>query len=305
MSDPRPAPSRPRFLLAALGLNLLISSGTFLVAKQALHDFPPLVLSVLRFTLAAAVLWPATRLATRAHIAREDRGRLVLLGLLGVPLNQGLFLFGLQWSSASHAALLYALTPTFVLLFGLRRGMRPSAMQIAGVVIAFAGVLTLMLQRGLHFDRHSLRGDILILGAVASWALYTVAGRGVTRRYGPLVVTAETILWGALLFLPVGLVALRGFDATLVSMPGWIGLGYLAVLTSTLNYIIWFWGVAHLKPGTVALITNIQPLVTVAMAAAILHEAVPAGFALSCALVLGGVWITRSRNPLDGSSAAA
>jgi drug/metabolite transporter (DMT)-like permease len=304
MPDPRPAERRPRFLIAALGLNLLISSGTFLVAKQALHDFPPLVLSGLRFVLAAIVLWPATRLLTRARIDRADRGRIVLLGLLGVPLNQGLFLFGLQWSSASHAALLYALTPAFVLLIEARGGLRPTAVQIIGVLIAFAGVLTLMLQRGLHFDRHSLGGDALILCAVAAWAIYTVAGRGVTRRYGPLLVTAEAILWGALLFLPIAVFALRGFDATRVAAPGWIGLGYLAVLTSAVNYIIWFWGVAHLKPGTVALITNIQPLVTVAMAATILHEPVPAGFALSCALVLGGVWITQAAR-FRGTSAAA
>ncbi|MBI1798327.1 MAG: DMT family transporter, partial [Candidatus Eisenbacteria bacterium] len=227
------------------------------------------------------------------RIAPEDRGRLALLGLLAVPLNQGLFLFGMQWASASHAALLYALTPTFVTLFALRGGGRPKLSQIVGLALAFAGVLSLMLQRGLHFDQHSLRGDALILLAVVAWAIYTVVGRGVTRRYGPLIVTSEAILIGALIFLPVGLLSLRGFDPARISAGGWGGLAYLALLTSALNYVIWFWGVAHLKPATVAMLTNIQPLVTVALAVAILHESVPAGFALSTALVLGGVWLTQ------------
>src|SRR5207247_10864304 len=133
------------------------------------------------------------------------------LGILAVPLNQGLFLYGMQWASASHAALLYALTPAFVVSFGaLRGGPRPTRGQYVGIALAFCGVLTLMLQRGLHIDRRSLIGDLVIFVAVIAWALYLVAGRAVTRRYGPLLVTAETLLAGTLVFLPIGLVALIG-----------------------------------------------------------------------------------------------
>lgn len=285
---------RPSLLLPALGLNVLIASGTFLVAKETLREFPPLVLALFRFVLAAGVLWPLTRW-TRPHkrIAPADRGRIALLGLLAVPLNQGLFLYGMQWASASHAALLYALTPAFVTLCGAFQGTRPRASQLAGIALAFAGVATLMAQRGLHFDRHSVAGDVIILAAVAAWALYLVAGRGVTRRYGPLLVTAESLAAGTLMYLPIGLVALRGFHPHAISAGGWSGLLYLAWLTSAVNYVIWFWGLQYLKAGTVALMTNLQPVVTAAMAWVILHEPLPAGFALSAALVLGGVWIAQ------------
>jgi len=288
---------RPALLLPALGLNVVIASGTFLVAKGTLREFPPLTLALLRFVLASAVLWPLVRLMRPGkRIERADRGRIVLLGLLAVPLNQGLFLYGMQWASASHAALLYALTPAFVLLF-VSRGALPGWRSAGGIALAFLGVLTLMLQRGLHFDRHSVRGDVVILVAVAAWALYMVAGRGVTRRYGPLIVTADALLAGTFLYLPIGLLALRGFHPGAISAGGWTGLLYLAWLTSAVNYVIWFWGLEHLKPSTVALLTNLQPLVTVALAWWLLHEPLPAGFALSTALVLGGVWLTRSEAP--------
>jgi drug/metabolite transporter (DMT)-like permease len=285
---------RPTLLLPALGLNVMIASGTFLVAKGTLREFPALTLALFRFLLASALLWPAVRLMRPGkRVAPADRGRIVLLGLLAVPLNQGLFLYGMQWASASHAALLYALTPAFVLLF-VSRGMPPGWRQAGGVVLAFLGVLMLMLQRGIHFDRHSVRGDVLILAAVAAWALYLVAGRGVTRRYGPLIVTSEALVTGTLLYLPIGLFALRGFHPGAIGAASWTGLFYLAWLTSAVNYVIWFWGLEYLKPSTVALLTNLQPLVTVALAWWLLHEPLPAGFALSTALVLGGVWLTRS-----------
>ena len=295
MSSPTSSRPRPATLFGSLALNLLISSGTFLVAKQALTDFPPLVLALLRFSLATAVLWPAVRLLKPTErIRREDYPRVMLLGLLGVPLNQGLFLIGMKWASASHAALLYALTPAFmVMIFAVRGRAVPKLAQIAGVLVAFAGVALLLFQRGLHFDRHSVLGDLLVLGAVVVWAAYLIAGRSLSRRYGPLLVTAEALKAGTLMFLPIGLVALWGFHPAAVSTRGWLGLLYLALLTSVVNYVQWFWALQYLKAATVGMLTNIQPLVAAGMAWVFLHEALPGGFLMSTALVLLGVWLAR------------
>ncbi len=279
-------------------LNVFIAAGTFLIAKSTLREFPPLVLALVRFVLASCVLWPAARLLRpRARLARADRGRILLLGLLAIPLNQGLFLYGMRWASATHAALLYALTPTFIILIAAACGTRPTLRQILGVVLAFAGVFLLLLQRGLHFDPHSLRGDLLILAAVVAWAFYLYLGRGPTRRYGPLLVTSESLVAGTLIFLPIGLVAAWGFDFRAVSAAGWSGVLYLAWLTSGVNYFIFFWGIGHIGPAAVAVWSNLQPPATAALAWAFFHEALPAGFLLSAALVLTGVWIAQRAEP--------
>jgi drug/metabolite transporter (DMT)-like permease len=289
---------RPALLYPAMMLNVLIAAGTFLIAKAALREFPPLVLGLVRFTLASCALWPAARLLRpERRIARADRGRILVLGLLAIPLNQALFLYGMRWASATHAALLYALTPAFIILIAAARGTRPSLRQVGGVALAFAGVLTLLLQRGLHFERNSLTGDLLILGAVVAWASYLYLGRGLTRRYGPILVTAEALLAGTLMFLPIGLLALRGFDFRTVSPAGWSGVLYLAWLTSGVNYLIFFWGIEHVGPAAVAVWSNLQPPTTAIMAWALLREALPAGFLLSAALVMGGVWIAQGATP--------
>jgi drug/metabolite transporter (DMT)-like permease len=285
---------RPVLLYPALALNVLIASGTFLIAKSTLREFPPLVLGLFRFVLATALLLPTVRLLRPdKRIARGDRSRVWLLGLLAVPLNQALFLYGMQWASASHAALLYALTPAFLVLIAAAQGVRPSLRQSGGVALAFAGVFALLLQRGLHFDPRSLRGDLLILVAVVAWALYMHLGRDLTRRYGPLLVTAEAIAAGTLLFLPAGLLALRGFHPSATTVAGWSGVLYLAWLTAGLNYVIWFWGVEHLRPVATSVWSNLQPPTTALMAWVLLQEPLPAGFLLSGALVLGGVWFAQ------------
>jgi drug/metabolite transporter (DMT)-like permease len=300
------SPARPKLLLPALLLNVLIASGTFLVVKRTLVEFPPLPLALFRFVLAAAVVWPAVRWARPGkRIAPADRAAVWMLGVLAVPLNQGLFLIGMKWASASHASLLYALTPAFVVLIMFaRRAARPVPMQIAGIALAFAGVLLLLLQRGLHFDRHSLLGDLLVCGAVVAWAAYIALGSRLSRRYGPLLVTSEALLAGTIVYLPIGLPSLIGFHPATISGTAWLGLFYLAWLTSGLNYILWFWGLEHLKPATVAMITNIQPIVTAAMAWAFLGERLPAGFILCTACVLLGVWMTRRSGPVPAATDA-
>jgi drug/metabolite transporter (DMT)-like permease len=278
----------------ALTVNVLISSATFLVAKATVRDFPPLTLVLFRFVLATALLWPLVRVLRRGvRIAPADRGRIWVLGICGVTLNQGLFLVALQWASASHAALLYALTPALVQILAARAGPRPGARQIAGIALAFAGVLLLLLQRGLHFERHSVLGDAVLLVAVLAWSIYLERSRVLIARYGPLVVTAEALLKGTVVYLPVGIIASIGFHPGAVSAGAWSGLFYLAWLTSAINYIIWLWGIEFLGPGTIALFTNLQPVIAAGLARVFLHEALPGGFVLSAALVLGGVWIAQ------------
>src|SRR5262249_2888266 len=80
-----------------------------------------------------------------------------------------------------------------------------------------------------------------------------------------------------ILFLPIGLLFATGYDPRSMSAGAWAGLLYLAFLTSALNYVVWYWGLEYLKPGTGALMTNVQPVVAAAMAWLFPHERLAAG----------------------------
>ena len=100
-------------LYGGLLLHTILSAATYLWAKSALREIPPLPLGLMRFCGAsvclAALLFrlrpPGRRLPPRAAW-----GKLFWLSLLAVPVNQGFFLTGLSLSTAAHAALLYTLT---------------------------------------------------------------------------------------------------------------------------------------------------------------------------------------------------
>src|SRR3954470_16877847 len=192
------ARARPSAVLLYGGLlaHTLLSAANYLFAKRALMEIPALPLLLLRFTGASLLLilllrWvkpPGQRLPPR-----DARKKLLFLSIVGVPVNQGLFLYGLQLSTAAHAALLYTLTPLFVLLLAQALiGEFPGWRAAAGTALALGGTLYVLFHRGVDFSRGPLVGDLLLLVAVVAWSLYTAEGREIVGRLGALPVIAWT-----------------------------------------------------------------------------------------------------------------
>jgi len=288
---------RPKLLYPGLLFGVLIAAGTYLVAKRTLQEIPPLPMTMIRFALASALMALVMRFQRRPgepKIEPGDRRRLVLAGVLLVPVNAGLFAIGIQYTKAAHGALLYALTPAAVMLLGAVLARRaPSAGSIAGAAVAFAGVALLLFERGLAFEAQTLKGDLIILVAVVAWSGFTLLGRRLTARYGAVRTSGTAVLYGTLAFLPFGLWGLASFDPRPVSAWAWGGILYMAWLTAALNFVLWYWGVKHLSPAGVAVFSNLQPLFAALLAWLLLREALTPSFWVSTALVLAGVWLVQ------------
>jgi len=284
----------PALVFAALLLHVLISAGTFIVAKVALGQFDPMALAQFRFVLATLGLFAL--LAARRQLdlgsLRGSWGALAFLGFIGTTLNQGLFLGGLLHSTSAHGALLYAATPIVVLCLAFARGQeRASRRRVVGVVLAFAGVVYLLLGRGLTFDRRWIGGDFLIFLAVIAWAVYTTRGKELIARLKPLPVTAWGMLFGTLFFLPVGTPALLAQDWTRVTASGWWCLAYISFLTSITSYLLWGWALSRIEASRVAVFTNLQPIATALLAWMVFREPLTLHFVVATVFVLTGVWL--------------
>jgi drug/metabolite transporter (DMT)-like permease len=286
----------PAPVVAALLLYTLLAAATFIVARVALEEFDPLALAQLRFLLASAALVTLVLArhgggGLRALLPpRGDRAAVAWLGLLGTPVNQALFLVGLERTTPAHAALLYALTPILVLALALARGQeRLVPVRVLGLGLAFAGVALLLFARGLAAERASLAGDALVLAAVCAWAAYTARSRELLTRLDPLLVTAAATLFGTLVFLPLGVPAVLAQDFARISLRGWLGLAYIALVTSVLTYLIWSWALARTEASRVAGFSNLQPVAAALLAWLLLGTPLTVHFAVSAAVVLAGV----------------
>lgn len=276
-------------------LHSLLSAGTYVVAKRALVELSAFELGLVRFTLAGLVygllLW-----RVRVRLWREDLWPIVCLGFIAVPVNQGLFLAGLAYTSPGHAALLYALTPVFVFVIARARlGEGTSLAKLAGIVLAFAGVLVVLLARGILAFRGQaapLLGDLMILVAVKAWAVYAVWGKPYAERYGAIAFTGFSLLFGSILYLPLGLLESRAGDFAALSAGGWGAVGYLVLITSVVCYVLFYWALARAQASRVAIWSNLQPVFTAILAWALHGERLTAPFLAGGAMVLAGVVLT-------------
>jgi drug/metabolite transporter (DMT)-like permease len=276
-------------------LHSVVSAGTYLAAKRALAELSPFEVALLRFSLAGAFYaglwrWSGVR------IARRDLAALAGLGVLAIPVNQGLFLYGMTLTTPGHGALLYALAPVFVFLLARwRLGERATALKVGGVALAFAGVVVVLAGRGavgLDVAWRGLAGDLLILVAVVAWSVFSVAGKPYAERYGVLASTGVAIASGSAAYLPLGL-ALSDLSAYgRASAGAWSSVLYLTVLQSMGAYLLYYWALRRTEASSVAIWSNTQPVLAAALAWALYREPVTGSFALGGAMVIAGVVLT-------------
>lgn len=267
-------------------------SANYIVGKIALREIDSLLLSGMRTSLAALFVLPVFfwRRSSK-RFTRRDVGMLLALGMVGVGLNQVCWVTGLGRTSVAHSSITMGLTPVFALLVAAIIGQeRLTARKVAGLVVALGGIATLNLSRSA--GTATLLGDLLILGAAVTFALFTVIGKSVTRRFDSITVNTFAYTGGSLLLLPFTLWKGWHFPFHQVSWKAWLSLGYMALFPSLLCYLIFYWALTYIPASRMSAFTYFQPLLATLLAIPLLGEHLTIPLLFGGALVLGGVYLT-------------
>ncbi len=280
-----------------LVLQQIIGSSTHLVAQDASQHVDPSFLLLLRAGGASIIftvlLWVTEKKWNIFHrIQREDYGRLFLLCLLNVPMNQLLYLHGVRYTTPANAALLYAMTPAMVFVFTLIvHSERPSWKKILGIGMAFIGAGIIMFERGAELRAEHTVGNILIFIAVIAWSLFTMFGRPLVLKYGALYVTAINMILGTILYFPFGFLTMGGSSIGALTAQSWLEVFYLALFASVLNYLLWYAALVKLEATRVAIFQNLQPIITTILALYFERAVITAQFIGGGSLALLGVLV--------------
>lgn len=283
---------------AALLLMVLIWGINFPVAKAALSELTPLAFNALRFPLAALVVFIALRRRGGFRWpARGDRLRVFALGVLGNVIYQQFFIFGLALTRAGTASVLLAGTPIVTALLSAAFGHeRVSARTWLGVIATFIGIALVVVYGGaLDEGGASLLGDLLMIGASFSWAVYTVGSRRYIERYGTVQFTAWTLWTGAIGLCLIGLPSVLRTDLGAVSLGAWIGVMYAGALSIGLAYLIWYYGVRLIGNTRTAAYSNLVPVVALIAAWLQLGEVPALGQVVGAAVILAGITLAQVR----------
>jgi drug/metabolite transporter (DMT)-like permease len=285
-------------VFAAAALAIFIWGATPVVTKIAVGDVEPLIVGMLRTMLAAAITAPIVivRRIARPRTAREMAllAASALGGFVGFPV---LFSLGQRLTSASHGALILAILPVFTGIFAavLERRM-PGSRWWLGAAVALAGeVLLVAFRFGFEGAGAGLAGDLLIALSCVAASLGYVAGGQLSRSLGTWPTTLWGITIGGLVLLPALPLAARGIDWTAIAPTSWLALGYLAFLSSVLAYVAWYWALAAGGIARIGVTQFAQPIVGLALAVAVLGEAMTLPLAATAVCILIGIYIAQRR----------
>lgn len=281
-----------RAQLALLLVVCMWSYGT-IIGKQTLIDIPPMLLLLLRMSVAAAVFLP---IFLRERPWRHP----MFFRLLGIScfsaINVSVFLFGFQYTSASVSQLIYALMPILVMVYDqFVQKVRYPAYKSIGVLLGFSGIMFIVYlsiaEQGTTITG-SLRGNIAILVATLSWTAYVLSSKALSRSFSSLAIGSTSVMVSLFVSIPLALAEYIFFRPSVTFSP-WalFGAFYIGFFGTFLAYVFYQYGIRHSSVLTVSLTSYLQPITTTALATAILHERMTPGYLAGVSLVFSGIFL--------------
>ncbi len=288
----------PGPVYAAAAAAILIWGATPVVTKIAVAHVDPLTVGVLRTLLAALIAAPIALLGGAPRPRTRGQAGLVAVsafgGFVAFPI---FFSLGLRDTSASHGALILAVLPVFTGLFAAAVERKaPAVRWWLGAGVALAGE-TMLIGFRLGFDGAgaSLSGDLLVLAGAVFASLGYVAGGRLTRILGTWPTTLWGITIGGALVAPVLAFAPLGAAWEASGASGLLAIAYLALLSTLLAYVAWYWALARGGFARMGASQFAQPVVGLALAVVLLGEPLTPPLAASAGLILAGIAIVQWR----------
>lgn len=249
-------------------------TGRLLPGGQALRAIDPLILSQSRATFSFLVLLPVL-LTTRGwralRLPLADIGRALLLGILGLAAANYFYYFAIQRTNVATAIILEYTAPLWVLLYMIARGRQKATGRcLLAVALAMTGialVIGLVGSNGFRLDRMGILAGVLAAFAVA---VYNISGHGLLARYDHWLALFYTVLSAALFWVVVN--PPWTIAAAHYGRGQWLFLLAFSLLSALVPFSFYFVGLTHLEPTSAIVVSCLEPVFSVVIAAIVLGE---------------------------------
>ena len=237
------------------------------------------------------------KLGELRRLPKRVLGWLVLSSLLGLVLNQLLFVKGLSLTTVINATLLTTTIPVFTLVVSMILGHdRGSIRHFLGIGLAAAGVVYLVDPLRSNFSSQTTLGNILVVASSLVYGTYIAISSELFKRYGALNVVTWLFLIGAVVTLPLGCYAWTEDGLQSVTAVTWLSVIYIIVVPTVGAYYLNGWALGRVAPSVVAVYIYLQPLLAFGLAPLLLGERWNSRTLVACGLIFAGVAVVTIRN---------
>jgi drug/metabolite transporter (DMT)-like permease len=282
--------------LALIAVQILFGTWA-IIGKIALRSFTTTELVALRVGGAAiAFLFLRGVLGNKPITRKSDYARLALYSLLGVVLNQLLFVKALTLTTAINATLLGTTIPVFALIVGIMLGYERASLNKAfGILLAACGVIYLVNPFRADFSGSNKLGDMLLIANSLCYGAYIAISKDLLKRYDALTVIGWLFVMASIVTVPFGIISPGTSPAQHIGAGAWLAVLYIIIAPTVGAYYLNGWALARVAPSTVAVYIYFQPLVAFALAPLILGETWNSRTWIASALIFAGVVIVTRR----------
>ena len=268
------------------------------------RDLPPISIAAIRYAIVIPILFGI--LAIRRQSASLERTwvpNLVAMGILSTTLYQIFFLYGVKYAAASDDSLVIGIGPVLIAILAVffldERLTRTKAL---GFISGLAGIMVISLLSPNTNVPNRLLGVTLVFGGAVSYALYTILLRrfvseNKTSTTQPAPSSLQILTWislfGWLFLIPFSI--LETPWNTTWNTGSWLGILYLAILSTVVGYFFYVEGVSKIGAGRAAIFGNLIPVFGVATSALLLNESISTWHGVSFLLIFTGVVLVNRR----------
>lgn len=272
-----------------------IWGGMYVVSKVVLEVIPPFSLLALRLILGALVLGAVVAYRKQTGFTRRQFIDSFLVGIVGYGISLGFQFVGTKLSTASNGALVTSATPAFVLLFApylLKESV--STRGLVALIISSIGVLAVIDPRTANFSSSLFLGNLSLLAAALTWALYSVLVRKVSRSADLLTSSAVMLAAGIPSSVVFGFFELNSQGIGEITAGIIWGILFLGIVSTAIAMFLWNYAFAHLPASVASLTFFAQPVVGTLLGWFFLGEKITAFFLVGGVLIGIGLIISGS-----------
>jgi len=270
-------------MLAIIGLLVtnVFWAGNIYVSRIVVESVPPFSLNLIRWVVACLILTPFLLRTSLNHwqTIRSNIVQLTVFGFLGITIYNAFLYTAAHTTSGINIAVISTLSPVTTFFFvWLFLHIKPNQNQLIGLVFGLLGVLILVARGDINriFQLQFVVGDLWMLIAVVSWAIYTALVKN-KPKLPPLVFLYITVILGTFFAIPGaiienanitgGMMSWLSFDAKIF----WVFV-YVGIFPSILAYLMFNYGASVLGPNVAATFAYLLPVFTALISIFLLNE---------------------------------
>jgi drug/metabolite transporter (DMT)-like permease len=278
-------------LLCGLGA-ASIWGGMYVVSKVVLDIIPPFTLVTLRLLLGALTLTIVLFFKGFPSISQKQVWQVLFVGFIGYGISLSMQFIGTKLSTAANGSLVTSATPAFVLLFAwMLLGERITGRRLLALLLATLGVIAVIDPRSSQLNPDLFLGNLFLIGAAITWALYSVLVRKVTQSTDVLLFSTIAFLGGLPVTVPAGIWELSAVGVGEITLAVVAGVLFIGIISTALAMVLWNTAFAFVNASLASLTFFTQPVVGTLLGAFFLGETITPLFLLGGLLIGTGIVI--------------